>query len=212
MGRKRAAFPEGIAEEDQWYAQVPRDIRDLRGETQQALGRLLGWSVSMVSRFEAAAERLDEATHRRYCALAPTEELRERAMTAYEALPASPERHAAPVRMSPEEWHGRALDGPGLYQFFAAAYPGYPLLRLFGDQAQAFTQCGPSRHHPSSGRTSRPHSGHSTSHNRRPTCAAGTTGSAATPAESGTSSGAWRTGTASSTRSTPASGSTSDLR
>ena len=50
MGRKRAAFPEGIAEEDQWYAQVPRDIRDLRGETQQALGRLLGWSVSMVSR------------------------------------------------------------------------------------------------------------------------------------------------------------------
>ncbi|HEX5879470.1 MAG TPA: helix-turn-helix transcriptional regulator [Actinomycetota bacterium] len=31
-----------------------RDIRDLRGETQQALGRLLGWSVSTVSRFEAA--------------------------------------------------------------------------------------------------------------------------------------------------------------
>jgi hypothetical protein len=49
-------------------AQVLRDIRDLRGE----LGRLLGWSVSMVSRFEAAAERPDQATHRRYCALAPT--------------------------------------------------------------------------------------------------------------------------------------------
>jgi hypothetical protein len=39
MGRKRAAFPEGIAEEEQRYAQVLRDIRDLRGETQQALGR-----------------------------------------------------------------------------------------------------------------------------------------------------------------------------
>jgi hypothetical protein len=48
-----------------------------------------------VSRFKAAAERPDEATHWRYCALAPTEELREQAMTAYEALPASPERHAA---------------------------------------------------------------------------------------------------------------------
>jgi hypothetical protein len=123
MGRKRAAFPEGIAEEEQRYAQVLRDIRDLRGETQQALGQLLGWSVSMVSRFEAAAERPDQATHRCYCALAPTEELRERAMAAYEALPAPPERHAAPIRRSPEEWHGRALDGPGLYQFFAAAYP-----------------------------------------------------------------------------------------
>jgi transcriptional regulator with XRE-family HTH domain len=66
---------------------VLRDIRDLRGETQQALGRVTGWSVSMVSRFEAAAERPDEATYQRYCPLAPTEELRERAMTAYEALP-----------------------------------------------------------------------------------------------------------------------------
>jgi DNA-binding transcriptional regulator YiaG len=53
-------------------AQVLRDIRDLRGETQQELGKLIGWSVSMVSRFEAAAERPDQATHRRYCALAPT--------------------------------------------------------------------------------------------------------------------------------------------
>jgi len=52
MGRKRAAFAEGIAEEEQRYAQVLRDIRDLRGETQQALGRLIGWSVSMrLSRF-----------------------------------------------------------------------------------------------------------------------------------------------------------------
>ena len=38
--------------------------------------------------------------------------------------------------MSPEEWHGRALDGPGLYQFFEAAYPGYPVVRLFGDEAK----------------------------------------------------------------------------
>ena len=82
MGRKRASFAEGIAEEDQRYAQVLRDIRDLRGETQQGLGRLLGWSVSTVSRFEAGTERPDEATHRRYCALAPTEELRQRLMAA----------------------------------------------------------------------------------------------------------------------------------
>jgi transcriptional regulator with XRE-family HTH domain len=70
MGRNRAAISDGIAEEEQRYAQVLRDIRDLRGETQQALGRLIGWSVSTVSRFEAA-ERPDQATHRRYCALAP---------------------------------------------------------------------------------------------------------------------------------------------
>ena len=82
MGRKRAAFAEGVAEEEQRYAQVLRDIRDLRGETQQELGRLLGWSGSMVSRFEAAAERPDEATHRRYCALALTQELREQAAAA----------------------------------------------------------------------------------------------------------------------------------
>ncbi len=69
MGRRRAAFREGIAEAAQHYAQALRDIRDLRGETQQELGRLLGWSVSMISRFEAAAERPDQATHRRYCAL-----------------------------------------------------------------------------------------------------------------------------------------------
>jgi transcriptional regulator with XRE-family HTH domain len=61
MGRKRAAFAEGIAEEEQQYAQILRDLRDVGAETQQALGRLLGWSVSTVSRFEAAAERPDEA-------------------------------------------------------------------------------------------------------------------------------------------------------
>jgi transcriptional regulator with XRE-family HTH domain len=117
------------------YAQVLRDIRDLRGVTQQALGRLLGWSVSMVSRFEAAAERPDEATHRRYCAPAPTEELRERAMAAYGPV-GTVRTASAPVRRSPEEWHGRALDGPGLYQLFEIAYPDYPTLRLFGDEAK----------------------------------------------------------------------------
>jgi hypothetical protein len=34
MGRKRAAFAEDIAEEEQQYAQVLREIRDERGETQ----------------------------------------------------------------------------------------------------------------------------------------------------------------------------------
>jgi len=70
MGRKRAAFAEGVAEEEQRDAQVLRDIRDLRGETQQTLGRQLGWSVSTVSRFEAAAERPDQATHQRLPILA----------------------------------------------------------------------------------------------------------------------------------------------
>src|SRR5512132_583311 len=121
MARRRATFPEGIAEAEQRYAQVLRDIRDLRGETQQALGRLLGWSVSMVSRFEAATERPDQATHQRYCALAPTDELRRRAAVAYDALPADGSaRQAAVVRRSPEEWHGRALDGPGVYQLLEA--------------------------------------------------------------------------------------------
>ena len=116
MGRRRAAFREGIGEEAREYAQALRDIRDQRGETQQELGRLLGWSVSMVSRFEAATERPNRATHRRYCALAPTEELRRRAAAAYEALPADGRaRHPAVVRRSPEEWYGRALDGPGIY-------------------------------------------------------------------------------------------------
>jgi transcriptional regulator with XRE-family HTH domain len=86
MGRKRATFREGIGEEQRRYAQALRDIRDLRGETQQEPGKLLGWSVSMVSRFEAASERPDRATHERYGALAPTEELRRQLTTACEAL------------------------------------------------------------------------------------------------------------------------------
>jgi transcriptional regulator with XRE-family HTH domain len=87
VGRRRAAFREGIGEAERDYAQVLRDIRDLRGETQLELGRQVGWSVSMVSRFESAAERPDQATHQRYCALAPTEELRLRAANAYKPCP-----------------------------------------------------------------------------------------------------------------------------
>ncbi len=137
MGRRRAAFREGIGEAERDYAQALRDIRDLRGETQQELGRLVGWSVSMVSRFEAAAERPDQATHQRYCALAPTEELRRRATNAYAALPLNGSaRHSAVVHRSPEEWYGRALDGPGVYQLLEEKYPAYPLLRLFGDEAK----------------------------------------------------------------------------
>jgi transcriptional regulator with XRE-family HTH domain len=87
MGRRQATFREGIGEEQRQYAQALRDVRNLRGETQQELGRLLGWSTSMISRFEAASERPDRATHRRYCALAPTEELRKQLASSYEALP-----------------------------------------------------------------------------------------------------------------------------
>jgi transcriptional regulator with XRE-family HTH domain len=137
MGRRRATFREGIGEEERDYAQALRDIRDLRGETQQELGRLLGWSVSMVSRFEAATERPDRATHQRYCALAPTQELRQRVAVAYDALPPDGSaRRPAVVHRTPEEWHGRALDGPGIYQLLEAKYPAYPLLRLFGDEAK----------------------------------------------------------------------------
>jgi transcriptional regulator with XRE-family HTH domain len=137
MGRKRAAFREGVGEAERQYAQALRDIRDRRGETQQELGRLLGWSVSTVSRFVTATERPDRATHQRYCALAPTEELRQHAATAYQALlPDGGARHPPVVRTSPEEWHGRALDGPGVYQLLEARYPAYPLLRLFGDEAK----------------------------------------------------------------------------
>jgi transcriptional regulator with XRE-family HTH domain len=137
MGRKRTTFREGISEEEQQYAQALRDLRDLRGETQQDLGRLLGWSVSTISRFEAATERPNRATHQRYCALAPTDELRQRVAAAYEALsPDEHKGHPAVVRRSPEDWHGRALDGPGVYQLLEAKYPAYPLLRLFGDEAK----------------------------------------------------------------------------
>jgi muramidase (phage lysozyme) len=71
---------------------------------------LLGWSLSMVSRFEAATERPDRATHQRYCALAPTEELR--SGTA-----------------------GRST-AQGVYQLLSEKYPAYPVARLFGDAAQ----------------------------------------------------------------------------
>ena len=95
MGRRQATFREGDWRGKRHYAQALRDVRSLRGETQQELGRLLGWSVSMVSRFEAASERPDRATHRRYCALAPTEELRQqpqrlRGIAAAEWGPAPP--------------------------------------------------------------------------------------------------------------------------
>jgi hypothetical protein len=91
----------------------------------------------MVSRFESGTERPDLATHQRYSALAPTEELRLRAATAYKALPLSDSiRHPAVVRRSPEEWHGRALDGAGVYRLLEEKYPAYPLLRLFGNAAK----------------------------------------------------------------------------
>jgi hypothetical protein len=38
MGRKRAAFAEDIAEEEQRYAQVLREIRDLRGNRSRRSG------------------------------------------------------------------------------------------------------------------------------------------------------------------------------
>jgi hypothetical protein len=204
MGRKRAAFAEGIAKEEQRYAQVLRDIRDLRGETQQVLGRLLGWSMSMVSRFEAAAERPDEATHQRYCALAPTEELRERAMAAYEVLPAH--QNDTPRQSGCRSRSGTAAPWTVLGSTSSSRLH-IPSTRYCGCSATRPSpcQCGRKRHRASSGRTVEARSGRSTSPSRRPTCAAGTPGSAATPEENGTSSGAWRTGTASSARSTPAS-------
>jgi hypothetical protein len=44
--------------------------------------------------------------------------------------------HLLMVRRSPEQWHGRAFDGPGIYQFLEEQYLAHPLLRLFGDQAK----------------------------------------------------------------------------
>src|SRR5919197_6555253 len=136
MGRKQAAFREGITDAERAYAEVLREIRRQRGETQPELGRLLGWGLSMVSRFESGSERPDRSTHQGYCALAPTDELGRRAATAYEELPPVAPRRPGIVRRSPEEWHGRALDGPGLYQLLAARYPAYPVSRLFGDPAK----------------------------------------------------------------------------
>src|SRR6266550_8360569 len=83
VGRKRASFRESTSKAERGYAQALRDIRDARAETQEQLGRLLGWSAPVVSRFEAASERPDATTHGRYCALAPTSGLRERISEAY---------------------------------------------------------------------------------------------------------------------------------
>jgi transcriptional regulator with XRE-family HTH domain len=137
VGRGRGRFREGATEAERAYAQVLRDIRDARGETQEALGNLLGWSVSTVSRFEAGGECPDRATHRRYCALAPTDELRKRVARAYKSLSLSQSpRRAAVIRRSPEEWHSRALEGPGLYRLLGDKYREYPTLKLFDDESR----------------------------------------------------------------------------
>jgi hypothetical protein len=77
--------------------------------------------------------------------------------------------------MSPEEWHGRALDGPGLCQYFEAAYPGYPVVRLFGDEAEplpVWVEPAP----PEQWTDVEARSARSISRNRHPMCAAGDTG------------------------------------
>jgi transcriptional regulator with XRE-family HTH domain len=117
------------------YAQALRDIRDARSETQEELGRLLGWSAPVVSRFEAASERPDAATHGRYCALAPTSELRERISGAYRLLAPATQPKVPAGRLSNEEWQARALEGTGLYELLAERYPEYPTLKLLGDES-----------------------------------------------------------------------------
>lgn len=136
MGRNRAIFREGTSEAEIAYAQALRDIRDARAETQEELGRLLGWSVPVVSRFEAAYERPDATTHRRYCALAPTSQLRERISEAYQRLPLAAQLKAPVVRLSNEAWEARALEGSGLYELLAQRYPAYPTLKLLGDKSR----------------------------------------------------------------------------
>jgi hypothetical protein len=96
MGRRQATFREGIGEEQRHYAQTLRDVRNLRGETQAGARPAAGLECLEVSRFEAASERPDRATHRRHCALAPTEELRQQLASAYEALPPLNGTSAAP--------------------------------------------------------------------------------------------------------------------
>src|SRR5437879_5142300 len=117
------------------YAQVLRDIRDVRAETQEQLGKLLGWSAPVVSRFEAASERPDATTHGRYCALAPTSELKERISEAYGQLARVTQPKAPAARLSNEEWQARALEGSGLYELLEKRYPGYPTLKLLGDES-----------------------------------------------------------------------------
>ncbi len=138
MGRSRTALSGGLGKAERSYAQSLRDIRDSRGETQEQVGRLLGWSAPVVSRFEAGKEIPDATTHGRYCALAPTTELRERAANAFRALTPNHKeaQPAAGIRRSNEQWHARALDGPGLYQFLENAYPAYPVLKMFEDDAR----------------------------------------------------------------------------
>jgi hypothetical protein len=40
------------------------------------------------------------------------------------------------VRRSSEEWHSRALEGRGLYRLLEEKYPGYPTLKVFGDESR----------------------------------------------------------------------------
>ena len=136
MGRQRAGFREGTSQAEQAYAQALRDIRDARAETQGEFGRLLGYSAPVVSRFEAASERPDASTHGRYCALAPTGELRERISEAYRQLATATRPRGPVVHLSNEEWQGRALEGSGLYELLAERYPTYPTLRLLGDESR----------------------------------------------------------------------------
>jgi hypothetical protein len=127
------------------------------------LNRSLAGCWAGVSRWSPGSrlllKRPDRATHQRYCALAPTEELRQQLTTAYEALPPlnRNQRRPALVRRSPEEWHGRALDGPGVYQLLSEKYPAYPVARLLVTRP---SRCRSGRSWPllSSGKTSRPRS------------------------------------------------------
>jgi hypothetical protein len=104
VGRKRGSFREGTSEAEMGYAQALRDIRDARAETQEELGRLLGWSAPVVSRFEAASERPDATTHGCYRALAPTSDLRERISEACRQLTPVTQPKALAARLSNEEW------------------------------------------------------------------------------------------------------------
>jgi hypothetical protein len=98
------------------------------------------------------------------------------------------------VRRSPEEWHGRALDGPGSTSFSPR---GTRRTRWPGCSATPPSRCrsGPSWPLPSSGKTSRPRSGTWTCPTRCPTYGPGATGRRATPAARRSSSGTCMSGT-----------------
>ncbi len=151
MGRRRAAFREGVDEPDRCYAQVLRDIKDARGETQEELGRLLGWSAPQVFRFEAASERPDAATHRRYCALAPTDALRAALTACGPPRESDVSRGTNGVRRSNEEWQSRALEGRGLYRLLKETYPSYPTLEVSARIGRC--RCGRSWRREASGTT-----------------------------------------------------------